>query len=294
MPTLLTSPPGFTLHHSTGGPSAALGGPIALLRPPGPVATGGLMTVSGSPTVPPPLGPAAASGPTAALGGLTVPPPPPGYATAGGPTAGGIEVGCQTITLGGPTAQPFAASSSCASSTSAAPRMVPVTSVAPHATTTTTLVPRAAPPYPTPLVVPASQHNSHHPRATREPLVMPLLRQSPPAKALPVAPLVNPHPMTTQAKQGFWLPIDKLTLSATSSSPLCLVPTSICPALTDPSWRHAMEEEFDALITNDTWDLVPHSIGSNVIIDKWIFKHKFNSDGNLEWYKTRWVLRGFT
>jgi hypothetical protein len=25
-----------------------------------------------------------------------------------------------------------------------------------------------------------------------------------------------------------------------------------------------------------------------------IFKHKFNSDGTLEWYKGRWVLRGFT
>jgi hypothetical protein len=131
MPTLLTTPPGFTLHHSIGGPSAALGGPIALLRPPGPVAAGGLMTVPGSPTVPPPSGPAAASSSTAALGGLTVPPPPPGYATVGGPTARGIEVGCKTITLGGLTAQPFAASSSCASSTSVAPRVVPVTSVAP-------------------------------------------------------------------------------------------------------------------------------------------------------------------
>jgi hypothetical protein len=33
---------------------------------------------------------------------------------------------------------------------------------------------------------------------------------------------------------------------------------------------------------------------SNVITDKWIFKHKFNSDDSLEWYKARWVLRGFT
>jgi hypothetical protein len=55
-----------------------------------------------------------------------------------------------------------------------------------------------------------------------------------------------------------------------------------------------MEEEYDALITNNTWDLVPHLVGSNIITGKWIFKHKFNSDGTPEWYKAHWVLRGFT
>jgi hypothetical protein len=70
--------------------------------------------------------------------------------------------------------------------------------------------------------------------------------------------------------------------------------SSVRAALVDPNWRRAMEEEFVALIANNTWDLVPRLVGSNVVTGKWIFKHKFNSDGSLERYKTRWVLRGFT
>jgi hypothetical protein len=98
--------------------------------------------------------------------------------------------------------------------------------------------------------------------------------------------------MTTRVKRGFRLPADKLTLSATLSSPLSPVPTSVCAALIDPSWRHTMEEEYATLITNNTWDLVPHPVGSNVVIGKWIFKHKFNSNDTLDRYKVCWV--GFT
>jgi hypothetical protein len=29
------------------------------------------------------------------------------------------------------------------------------------------------------------------------------------------------------------------------------------------------------------------------VTGKWVFKHKFNADGTLEWYKACWVLRGF-
>jgi hypothetical protein len=55
-----------------------------------------------------------------------------------------------------------------------------------------------------------------------------------------------------------------------------------------------MEEEYDALIANNTCDLVPHHVGSNVVIGKCTFKHKFNSDGTLEWYKAHWAIHSFT
>ncbi|XP_062179605.1 uncharacterized mitochondrial protein AtMg00820-like [Phragmites australis] len=55
-----------------------------------------------------------------------------------------------------------------------------------------------------------------------------------------------------------------------------------------------MEDEFNALLANRMWDLVMRPAGANVVTGKWIFKHKFHSDGTLDRYKARWVLRGFT
>jgi hypothetical protein len=53
-------------------------------------------------------------------------------------------------------------------------------------------------------------------------------------------------------------------------------------------------EEYEALPSNNTWDLVSRPSGANVVTDKWIFKHKLKADGFLDRYKVHWVLRGFT
>ena len=56
----------------------------------------------------------------------------------------------------------------------------------------------------------------------------------------------------------------------------------------------AMQEEFDALLRNRTWQLVPRPRHANVITGKWVFfKHKLRLDGTLDRYKARWVIRGF-
>jgi hypothetical protein len=48
------------------------------------------------------------------------------------------------------------------------------------------------------------------------------------------------------------------------------VPSSVHATLIDPNWCRTMEEEFAALVANNTWDLVPRPVGSNVITDKCI------------------------
>jgi hypothetical protein len=55
-----------------------------------------------------------------------------------------------------------------------------------------------------------------------------------------------------------------------------------------------MQDEYKALMSNRTWELVPRPPGANIVTGKWLFRHKFKADGTLDRYKARWVVRGFT
>lgn len=59
-------------------------------------------------------------------------------------------------------------------------------------------------------------------------------------------------------------------------------------------WKDAMREEYDSLMNNNTWELVPRPHNENIVDNKWIFKIKINPDGSIERYKARLVARGFT
>jgi len=54
-----------------------------------------------------------------------------------------------------------------------------------------------------------------------------------------------------------------------------------------------MNTEYDALMKNRTWHLVPPQKGRNVIGCKWVYKIKRKSDGSLDRYKARLVAKGF-
>ncbi|CAN4091052.1 unnamed protein product [Withania somnifera] len=55
-----------------------------------------------------------------------------------------------------------------------------------------------------------------------------------------------------------------------------------------------MIDEFNALIKNRTWELVPRPTEVNVIRSMWIFTHKIRSDGSFERHKARLVGDGKT
>ncbi|CAH9096026.1 unnamed protein product [Cuscuta epithymum] len=57
--------------------------------------------------------------------------------------------------------------------------------------------------------------------------------------------------------------------------------------------REAMDDEFNALINNNTWELVPFDRTKNIVGCKWIYKTKYHSDGSIERHKARLVAQGF-
>jgi histone deacetylase 1/2 len=97
--------------------------------------------------------------------------------------------------------------------------------------------------------------------------------------------------MSTRASHGIVKPNPRYAHLATM--PISPLPSSIREAMHDPNWRNAMQEEFDALSSNQTWTLVPRPPRTNVVTGKWVFRHKTREDGSLERYKARWVVRGF-
>lgn len=96
--------------------------------------------------------------------------------------------------------------------------------------------------------------------------------------------LTNQHSMHTRAKSGIYKP-KALTAS--------VVPTSVKAALAQPQWHTAMQQEFEALQRNNTWDLVPLPQGRKPIGCKWVFRIKENPDGSLNKHKARLVAKGF-
>ncbi|GKC96971.1 ribonuclease H-like domain-containing protein [Tanacetum coccineum] len=53
-----------------------------------------------------------------------------------------------------------------------------------------------------------------------------------------------------------------------------------------------MYDEYNALIKNDTWVLVPKPHGANIVRSLWLFRHKYNADGSLSRYNARLVANG--
>jgi len=54
-----------------------------------------------------------------------------------------------------------------------------------------------------------------------------------------------------------------------------------------------MNHEFNALMHNGTWSLVPRSPTMNLVGCKWVFRVKRKPDGQIDRYKARLVAKGF-
>jgi hypothetical protein len=70
-------------------------------------------------------------------------------------------------------------------------------------------------------------------------------------------------------------------------------PPSHITATKNPLWHQAMVDEYQALIQNNTWHLIPLRVGLNIIDCKWVFKFKQKPDGTIDRYKARLVAKSF-
>ncbi|GJZ07692.1 ribonuclease H-like domain-containing protein [Tanacetum coccineum] len=73
--------------------------------------------------------------------------------------------------------------------------------------------------------------------------------------------------MVTRAKAGISKPLARMNCHATTTSP---IPRSHLHALRDPNWHKAMVDEYNALISNGTWALVPRPTNVNIVRSMWI------------------------
>lgn len=71
-------------------------------------------------------------------------------------------------------------------------------------------------------------------------------------------------------------------------------PESYQEAIQKDEWVVAMKSEMDALISNQTWELVPKPHDVNLVSCKWVYKVKQKADGTVDRFKARLVARGFS
>ena len=65
-------------------------------------------------------------------------------------------------------------------------------------------------------------------------------------------------------------------------------------AMKNDKWKKAMDAEIEAIERNNTWELIEMPPKGKVIGVKWIYKTKLNEKGEVDKYKARLVVKGYS
>ena len=54
-----------------------------------------------------------------------------------------------------------------------------------------------------------------------------------------------------------------------------------------------MVEEYNSIMVNDVWEVVPRPQDRLVVGSRWIYKIKYTTNGNVEKYKAKFVVKRY-
>ena len=81
---------------------------------------------------------------------------------------------------------------------------------------------------------------------------------------------------------------------ALMSKSIVTKPSPFEEAMEDPAWVDAMVEEYDSIVRNSKWEIVPRPKGKSVVGLRWIYKVKQAADRNVKKYKAIFFAQGFS
>ncbi|GKC45290.1 DNA helicase INO80 isoform X2 [Tanacetum coccineum] len=115
----------------------------------------------------------------------------------------------------------------------------------------------------------------------------------PPTPPPPPPPITRQRPANLRQNPKQRVPYNPSANHATVLPTTITEPTSFTVANNSPEWRQAMKEEYDALMKNGTWSLVPRASNTNVVDGKWVYRLKRDKNGTITRYKARFVAKVF-
>lgn len=59
-------------------------------------------------------------------------------------------------------------------------------------------------------------------------------------------------------------------------------------------WRRAINDEYESLINNGTWEMVDQPLRIKVVRNKWMFCNKYKANGTLDKHKVHLCAKDFT
>jgi hypothetical protein len=71
-------------------------------------------------------------------------------------------------------------------------------------------------------------------------------------------------------------------------------PSTFEEAIKKKEWKEAMMEEYQSIMKNDVWEVVPRPKEKSVVTSKWVYKINHAVDGSIDKYKAIFVARGFS